>query len=52
MIIAVIVFILGFSMTLSIFLLFEMKNNLIKMHPVIVAGKPTKNVDLQFASGS
>jgi hypothetical protein len=33
-------------------LLFEMKNNLIKMHPVIVAGNPTKSVDLHLASGS
>lgn len=50
MIIAVIVFMLGLSMMLSKFCLFEMKNNLMKMHPVTVAGNPTKNVDLQLPS--
>jgi hypothetical protein len=30
--------------------MFEMKNNLINMHPSVVAGIPTMAVDLQLAS--
>jgi folate-dependent phosphoribosylglycinamide formyltransferase PurN len=44
------IFMLGLLITLSKLLLFEMKNNLINMHPSVVAGIPTMAVDLQLAS--
>ena len=44
------VFMLGLLATLLKFFLFEMKNNLINIHPNVVAGIPTMAVDLQLAS--
>ncbi|OQR33908.1 hypothetical protein BWR59_07605 [Pseudomonas sp. Bc-h] len=44
------VFILGLLIALLKFSMFEMKNNLINMHPSVVAGIPTMAVDLQLAS--
>lgn len=44
------VFILGLPITLLKFSMFEVKNNLINMHPSVVAGIPTMAVDLQLAS--
>lgn len=44
------VFILGLLKALLKFSMFEMKNNLINMHPSVVAGIPTMAVDLQLAS--
>ena len=44
------VFIIGLLITLLRFSMFEMKNNLINMHPSVVAGIPTMAVDLQLAS--
>lgn len=44
------VFMLGLLTTLLKFFLFEMKNNLINIHPNVVAGIPTMAVDLQLAS--
>jgi folate-dependent phosphoribosylglycinamide formyltransferase PurN len=41
---------LGLLLTLLKFFLFEMKNNLINMHPSVVAEIPTMAVDLQLAS--
>lgn len=44
------VFILGLLIALLKFSMFEMKSNLINMHPSVVAGIPTMAVDLQLAS--